>query len=81
MVMMNLNVPRIVQAPRGAHVLGRLGAAAVEALRRWSHPMAPDRAHDAAEVRALAHTYDDTDPRLAADLYAAADHDDAQRGV
>lgn len=36
-------------------------------------PVARDRALEAAEVRALAMTVRDTDPRFAADLLAAAD--------
>ena len=80
MVTLNMNVPRPVHVPRGAATLGRLGAQAVLALRRWAHP-ALRATNDAADVRAIAHTYDQTDPRLAADLYAAADHDEAVRGV
>ena len=78
MTTLNLNVPRPVQAPRGADLLGRLGAAVVNALRQLTARPATD---DAAAVRALAHAYDATDPRLAADLYAAADHDEAVHGV
>jgi hypothetical protein len=36
-------------------------------------PAARDRAREAAAVRALAHTYRNTDRGFAADLYAAAD--------
>ena len=78
MTTLNVNVPRVAEEPRGAHVLGRWGAAFFEGLR---HLTAARAETDAARVRALAHAYDDIDPRLAADLYAAADHDEAVHGV
>ena len=53
-----------------------LAAAARRLVERRAAPVAPaprDRAREAEEVRALAHTYRDTVPRFADDLYAAAE--------
>ena len=67
-----------------------LAAAVRRLVERAAAPVpAPrDRAREAEEVRALASTYCDTDPRFADDLYAAAerheraddDEHDAQAG-
>lgn len=60
-----------------------LGAWLGAALRSLVHrgkpkPAAGDREREAAEVRAWAMTLQRTDPRFAADLFAAADRHEAQ---
>ena len=79
MTTLNVYVPRTTPAPRGAQTLGRWAAAALNALTPRAKLSTATRT--AAKARAVAHSYDQTDPRFAADLYAAADHDEAVRGV
>jgi hypothetical protein len=80
MTTLNVLVPSPTPAPRGAAWLGDQAAGLLKHLQRATHLKRAERLGDAARVRALAHDYEQTDPRMAADLYAAADHDEAVQG-
>ena len=68
----SLHIPQTRTAPRLAAVLGTWAAALINALPSGTQaPRYPTR--EAARVRALAHRIEGSDPRLAADMYAAAD--------
>lgn len=72
MTTISLHIPQARTAPRLAAVLGEWAAALIAKIPSGTEaPRYPSR--DAARVRALAHRYEDTDPRFASELYAAAD--------
>ena len=59
----------------------RLGEAFAAAYTLFAHSRRKRRAAaQSAETRRLAHDYDNIDPRIAADLYAAADRHDLLNG-
>lgn len=65
-------------APRLAY---RIGEAAAAAFTVFAHARRAARAAgEAARAREMAHAFDATDPRMAADLYAAADRHDLLNG-
>jgi len=69
-----IQVPDQVPAPRGAAWAARAAATLSRAITRWTAPRAPVCAAtvEAAQVRALARSYLNSDPGFAADLFAAA---------
>jgi hypothetical protein len=73
MTTVTVNVASKVQPPRGAAWAAKAAAAMLRAIARWSAPRAPAPMLEAAEVRAMARTYVNSDPGFAADLFAAAD--------
>lgn len=58
------------ETPRGALIAAELFSRLMKRLT--PHPVTPERVHDIAAVRELAHQVENTDPGFAADLYAAA---------
>lgn len=73
MTTVTVNVASKVQPPRGAAWAARAAAALLRTIAQWSAPRAPTPISEAAQVRALARTYLNSDPAFAADLFAAAD--------
>ncbi|MCK7493350.1 MAG: hypothetical protein MZW92_19545 [Comamonadaceae bacterium] len=55
--------------PRGALIAAELFS---RLMKRFHHDETPERVHDVAAVRELAHQVECSDPGFAADLYAAA---------
>ena len=75
-----IHVARRIHAPRGAAWAARAAAALVQAISNWRARRAPASASiaEAAQVRALARSYLNSDPSFAADLFAAADRHESQ---
>lgn len=77
-------VPAKVTPPRGAIGLGRVMNAAfalVRGARRWIEQSQRERGirHEIAQVRRTAQAWRQSDPRMAADLLAAADRYEAEQ--
>jgi hypothetical protein len=80
MTTVTIQVAQRIQAPRGATWAARAAVSLVRAIADWRArraPAAPSIA-EAAEVRALARSYLNSDPGFAADLFAAADRHESQ---
>jgi hypothetical protein len=77
--------PRVgPEMPRGAELAAALAVAVMQGWRSLRHALqAPGAgaAHDAPAVRETAWRMLDADPRLAADLLAAADRHEQMRGL
>ncbi|BAL93521.1 hypothetical protein RGE_01760 [Rubrivivax gelatinosus IL144] len=58
------------ETPRGSLIAAELFARLMKRLSPQPHT--PERVHDVAMVRELAHQVENTDPGFAADLFAAA---------
>jgi hypothetical protein len=78
----------VVNAPRGAIWAAHAAVAVWNVLARWlaHNPLrvrsaVVEAAVEAAQVRALARRHAAADPGFAADLRAAADRHEAQRGI
>lgn len=71
--------------PRGARVAAAVAIALCSLLsglgRSQAHSQARTRAREAQDVRELALTHQASDPRFAADLFAAADRHEQLHGV
>lgn len=70
-----VNVAGKVAAPRGAAWAAEAAAGLLRTIAKWTEPRVPGntRFAQAAQVRALARSYLNSDPGFAADLFAAAD--------
>ena len=82
MTTLTVNVAGKVAAPRGAAwPLGRRQR--VASVAHWSVPLASTHSPivEAAQVRALARSYLNSDPGFAADLFAAADRHESTNGA
>jgi hypothetical protein len=75
----SLQIPQFRTAPRLATVIGELVGALLNALPSGT-PAPRYPAHEAARVRAMAHRFEGSDPRFAAELYAAADRHETLYG-
>ena len=76
MTTMTVQSPALVAEPRGARWAAQAAVGVLEVLnqagRRWrAHREAANRLGQAAAVRRLAASWQDIDPRFAADLFAA----------
>ena len=77
----NLHVSPAASAGRFAARLGQLFAAAFALMTHTRQPKAlHDPSRETAKIRALASSYEQADPRFAADLYAAADRHEMLNG-
>ena len=78
-----VNVPTNVPVPRGAAWAAQAATALLRAIARWTAPRAQVKApmFEAAQVRALAWSYMNSDPGFAADLFAAADRHESTHGA
>lgn len=72
----SVQIPQARPAPRLATLIGEWVGDLLTALRS-STPAQRYPAQEAAQVRALAHQFEASDPRFAAELYAAADRHEA----
>jgi len=78
-----IHVPSNVPAPRGAAWAAQAAAALLRAIAKWTAPRAQVSVPtvEAAQVRALARSYLNSDPGFAADLFAAADRHESTDGA
>jgi hypothetical protein len=83
MTTITVNVAGKVQAPRGAAWAAQAAAALLRAILDRAAPRAPAKSPvaEAAQVRALARQYLNSDAGFAADLCAAADRHESTSGT
>lgn len=83
MTTLNITVPRTVAEPRGAAWMAAAATAALRVLQsigaHFRHTSVT--LHDVTAMRDVARSYEGSDPRLAAELYAIADRHEASRGL
>ena len=82
MTTVTVNTAGNVEAPRGAAWAAQAAAALLRGIANWAAPRTPTSAPivEAAQVRALARLYLNSDPGFAADLFAAADRHESTGG-
>jgi hypothetical protein len=83
MTTLNITVPRTIREPRGAAWLAEAAVTLMQGLRALGRHLREAGAPmgDSAALRGVARSYEGSDPRLAAELYAIADRHEALRGL